>query len=113
MTHLAILFYCAVPLIQPNLQTELDNIVNLYKSMGHPATSALGTHTGPIDRKPRPVGYVFFWHPPAKTIVSYELRRPGVRVFIISMPEGTTPSSEALRGVADITGGKCGYEIIH
>lgn len=111
MVHLTILFYLGLPLIQPDLQTDLNNIVALYKSLGHPAVSSLGTHTSPLDSKLRPVGYVFFWHPPANTVASDELRRPGGRVFIISMPEGVKPSPEALRGVK--TGGKNVHTFVH
>jgi len=109
MIHLTIAFYCAI--VQSDLQTDLNKIVVLYKFLGHPVVSSLGTHTSPLDTKPRSVGYVFFWHPPANTVVSDELLRPGGRVFIISMPEGVKPSPEALQGVK--TGGKNVSKTIH
>lgn len=96
MIRLVLLCYA---LIQPDFQADLDSIVQLYKSMGHPAVAVLGAHTSAKDKKPSPVGYVFFWHEPRNKIVSDELIRPGGKVFIISMPEGVEPSPEALRGV--------------
>lgn len=95
---LSLLLYLACAVLDPH-QVELDRIVQMHKRMGHPALWAYGIDVNEHN-KFQNYGYVFIWHEPSKMVISGDIvLSGGVRIKIVTMPEGVEPPARAKEGV--------------